>query len=255
MHELLLFGQVPAASHDQVLKIIAGIAGMQAEHVVEHHVVFKPKRAPASSRGGPIGASQAVQTHQPPPNQLNGELFHLQLIGDVAEHSEGGGTEGNAKNHVPPKAWSLCFFDLPEVPGRRPVTSRLVSSVDITQGNAFDFMDGLGYARLSEYIVDGDRVVYNNVVALLHRVVRCPQLKAEPSAAGKDGTKAPDDQTWTPLDPSSAYILQASIRVQDGSKPELMTVAINELQSFRDMLKGVVDLEVGDRLAMDPRVR
>lgn len=64
-----------------------------------------------------------------------------------------------------------------------------------------------------------------------------------------------DHSSWVSLDLSGSYILQASVRVQDGSKPESMTLGITELQAFKEMMKGVVDLEVGDRLAMDTRVK
>lgn len=43
--------------------------------------------------------------------------------------------------------------------------------------------------------------------------------------------------------------------VQDVNKPELMTRGVNELMALKDMLKGVVDINVGDRLSLDTRVR
>ena len=49
-------------------------------------------------------------------------------------------------------------------------------------------------------------------------------------------------------------MLQASALVQDGTKPESITLGINELKVFKDMMKGVVELEIGDRLALDTRV-
>ena len=58
-----------------------------------------------------------------------------------------------------------------------------------------------------------------------------------------------------PLDPSGTYILQAAVRVQDGSKMETITKATNELLALKEMLRGCVDLEMGDRLALDTRVR
>ena len=57
------------------------------------------------------------------------------------------------------------------------------------------------------------------------------------------------------VDPSGSYLIQASIRVHDGSKVELMNRATAELMNLKELLKGVVDLEMGDRLAMDTRVR
>jgi len=57
------------------------------------------------------------------------------------------------------------------------------------------------------------------------------------------------------LDPSGTYILQAAVRVQDGSKVETMTKGVIELLSLKETLKGVVEMEMGDRLALDTRAR
>lgn len=44
MHEVLLYGQVPLARHEQVLKILAGIAAMQPQTVYERHIILKQMR-------------------------------------------------------------------------------------------------------------------------------------------------------------------------------------------------------------------
>lgn len=116
----------------------------------------------------------------------------------------------------------------------------------------------------SEYGLDGHRIIHNNVILLLYRLLRPSGLesnnmnKPAPGSnieSAKSFNDVPDKSLWTPFDPSGSYILQASVRVQDGSKPEIMTLGINELQAFKDMMKGIIDLEVGDRLAMDTRVK
>jgi len=43
--------------------------------------------------------------------------------------------------------------------------------------------------------------------------------------------------------------------VQDGNKPETMTMAMNELMRLKETMKGVLDMEMGDRLALDTRMR
>lgn len=163
MHELLLFAQVPSARHDQLLSIIAGIAGMPPKNILERHVIFRPKRTPGS-KAGPVGASQVVQSQhlQAIQGQLKGELFYLQLVNDLSDSAlrkqeglqhrssprNGSSNELErkaSKGDGDPASWSLCFFDLPEVAGRRPVTSRMISSVDIIEGDAMKLMDGLGY--------------------------------------------------------------------------------------------------------------
>jgi len=117
-------------------------------------------------------------------SQLQGDLFHLQLAGEVddeqfpdedaharenaedklmkdAEESnaETRGRQGlnepssdaleNPLYDFEKQTWSLRFSDLPEVAGRRPVASRMISSVDIIDGNAIEFMDALGYKLVS----------------------------------------------------------------------------------------------------------
>jgi len=262
---------------------------MQPQRVLERHLIFKPRRTPGQ-RGAQVGGTQGVQNAQAQAlqGQLGGELYYLQLVGEVEEgefeprknasaeaagdhdetmldESESGPSEGTVKSNgdavnggegglynFAKQTWSLRFNDLPEVTGRRPVTSRLISSIDIVEGDALDFMNALGYNYVSEYVLEGHRVIHNNIVLLLHRILR---FTASPGHQGVPLKQLPPCATLKPLDPSGAYLLQASVRVQDGSKPEGMTLAINELKTFKDLMKGVVDLEVGDRLSLDTRVR
>lgn len=128
---------------------------------------------------------------------MGGDVFYLQLVGDVSkrsgrrrerrvrrggeDHGAGkkeGGEEGNVvmrgtsheedsgdgdvKGEAEDKdkdegaeadptdagsaAWTLEFRDLPDVPGKRPATSRLMYSVPIAQGNPRAFVEALGYA-------------------------------------------------------------------------------------------------------------
>jgi mediator of RNA polymerase II transcription subunit 18, fungi type len=159
MHELLLFASVPPSRHTQLLKILAGISGMQPIRVIERHLLFKPKRRPESVSGVQVGGSQGIQNPQAAVQGQVGELFYMQLVGEVQESFFGtpGGHEEQSgdfnmengseelKYDLQKQSWSLRFNDLPEVAGRRPVTSRLISSVDVIDGNAVSFMDALGY--------------------------------------------------------------------------------------------------------------
>lgn len=169
MHELLLFGQVPSERHDQLLKILAGVAAMQPHTIVERHLVFKPRRPIASGTRAPTKPGTQVQAIQ---SQIQGDLFYLQLVGNMtasaapatgdllAQLPEGGSqlavdgpsSEDNGKALAKDKAidltahpWSLEFRDLPEIQGRRPVTSRLMASVAITEGDPLGVMEALGY--------------------------------------------------------------------------------------------------------------
>ena len=85
MHELLLFGQIPASRHDQVLNILAGVAAMQPVPVLEKHLVFKPNRLPASARPVQVGGAQGIQKSQVQALQAQnqGDLFYMQLVAEA----------------------------------------------------------------------------------------------------------------------------------------------------------------------------
>ena len=86
---------------------------------------------------------------------------------------------------------------------------------------------------------------------MLYRVILAPSI-----AAREELLSFPNDvEKGRLLDPSGAYVLQVSVRVQDGSKVELVNRGMTELLNLKETLKGIVELEVGDRLAMDTRVR
>jgi len=169
MHELLLFGQVPSKRHDQLLKVLTGVAAMQPHTIVERHLVFKPRRPIASGTRAPAKPGAQVQAIQ---SQMQGDLFYLQLVGnmtasaapatgDISTQLPEGGRQlavnkasrednGNAlaKDSVidlTARPWSLEFRDLPEIQGRRPVTSRLMASVAITEGDPLGVIEALGY--------------------------------------------------------------------------------------------------------------
>ena len=105
------------------------------------------------------------------------------------------------------------------------------------------------YTRhVSTYTISGHRFTHHSTSLFLYRIgLPATASENEPISSG-----LPQGQL---LDPSGTYILQASLRVQDGSKVETMTKGVNELLGLKETLKGVVDLEIGDRLALDTRVR
>lgn len=102
----------------------------------------------------------------------------------------------------------------------------------------------------TSYYLTGHRFTHLNTLLLLIKAVMPPSQES-PEHISDTG----DLVTGQQVDPSGSYLIQASIRVQDGSKVELMNRATAELMNLKETLKGVVDLEMGDRLAMDTRVR
>ena len=159
MHELSLYSQVPASRHTQVLQILTGIAAMQPQNVVERHFVFKPARV--SAQRSQVGGSQAIQSQKSNTQaQAPKELFYMQLVcdvpqGDMNDSSHAAGFNGldsagdidvERKEPSAPdnQHWSMQFHDIPE-PGKRPVVARMLNKTDIREGDAHQFMKGLGY--------------------------------------------------------------------------------------------------------------
>ncbi|KAI9733234.1 MAG: Mediator of RNA polymerase II transcription subunit 18 [Cirrosporium novae-zelandiae] len=259
MHELLLFGHVLEAQTSQVTKVLAGISEIQPQSVLERHLIYKPRRKPGQ-RPTPVGGTQGVQSQQSQAllSQLNGELFYMQLVSDVketdfatksiTEEPASASSCFDAASH----AWKWQFRDLPEVAGRRPATSRMMAEVPFTAGNPPELIDAMGYSYVSEYLLEGSQFIYKNLILLLYRLRRLPREEQQPQAPR---TQLPPWDSLSLFDPSGGYILQASVRVQDGSKPEGMTLGVNELRNFKDLMRGVVELEVGDRLSLDARSR
>ena len=172
MHELLLFGQVSALRHNQVLNVLAGVAAMQPVPIVEKHLIFKPDKGPGLEK-----SVQASGAQEPKKNQVqvlqaqtHGELFYMQLVAEYTQTTSGGkGHEGaeadvdmdreeafeshdtsqanamDKETAMSTQKWTLQFRDIPEVSRQRPVTSRLISDVPILSGDALKFMSALDY--------------------------------------------------------------------------------------------------------------
>ncbi|MCJ1286998.1 Mediator of RNA polymerase II transcription subunit 18 [Xylographa opegraphella] len=234
----------------------------------------------------PVSQTQALQA------QMHGDVFYLRLVGNMSSSSQivsAGNSEGKVmastllengsggttnevtattENIASPESvtdlnnheWSIEFRDLPDVPGRRPVTSRLMASVPVTGGDPIHVMDSLGYNYVSEYLIQGYQLIHNNIILFLQLpYVVAPELQTE-SGNGLPPAPIPVEKlsspgNFKPLDSGGTFVLQASVRVQDGTKPESMAIAISELTDFRDLMRGIVEMEVGDRLALDTRSR
>lgn len=106
---------------------------------------------------------------------------------------------------------------------------------------------------VTEYVVEGEIFIYNDIVIFLHRVLHYP-------AAGDQELREPRRElpafkNLTPLEKSGSYVLQASIVVQDGGNQETMKTASQHLFGLREQLKTIVRLEQAERLALDTRAK
>lgn len=166
MHELLLFAQVPPSQLPHLLKILAGISAMQPAPLLEHHLVFKPTRAPGSFPAPKPGKPGAALS-----TQLSNDIFYLQLVGhlsdDLTGSAAGDGADPDLEKRLRDDAaaleaagvrgrvdeiefgkrpWTLEFRDLPEVQAKRPATARLMTSVPVVEGDPRRFVEAMGYA-------------------------------------------------------------------------------------------------------------
>lgn len=254
MHELSLYGQLPESRHDQLLNIIAGVAAMQPQRVLQRYIIYKPTRdavAPTRQIGGTQAAINVKA--QAAAQQAQKDLFHLKLVQNMQEKENG---------FMHDDTWSIQFEDIPEPGARRQVTARLVNLTElkIVSDDGPDpqnYMKALGYTYVSEYLVEGYQVVHQNVVARLHRILYLPHPgeNNKPLATRQPLRSLPPLSGLQQLDATGGYVLKASLLVGDFGKPDIVQKGTNELIRFKELLKGVVDMNPAERLSLDTRVK
>ncbi|KAJ5585231.1 Mediator of RNA polymerase II transcription subunit 18 [Penicillium hispanicum] len=274
MHELLLFASVPVHQHHELLQQLAGLTAMQPRHTLERRLVFKAYRKPGLAAAR-TGASQDLQSGdlQKVNKMLNGGMFYTQVVGPVVEKDFGSsaatgdpdtdtqmaGMEDSKPQPQPGKSydfesqlWKLEFRDIPEAGTRSAVTSRLMASAGLPRGDIVPAMNAWGYGFVTEYLVEGDVFIHNDIVLFLHRVLHYPTGEQE---SREPRRQLPAFKDMTPLEKSGSYVLQASTTVQDGSHQETMRAASQHLFGLREQLKSAVRLEQADRLSLDTRAK
>jgi len=156
MHELLLYGQVPASRHDQVLKILAGVAAAQPRRILQRCILYKPQREPEEPglnvrRGG----TQNVAVKQTKPASAAAALYYTKLVQKLEEgdfgtedglpKADGKVLSADVKDGEGPK-WSIRWEDLPDT-GDRGVSIRQTSTTDVVSGNPHAQMIATGPSR------------------------------------------------------------------------------------------------------------
>jgi len=104
--------------------------------------------------------------------------------------------------------------------------------------------------QIQQLLIEGHRFILGNVILFLHRYRRFPAT----TAAQLDDELPPWDKMQL-LDPSGAYLLQATVRLSDGANADIVNLGLGELEGVQNTLKGVVDLAVPERLSLDTRVK
>ncbi|KAL4900574.1 mediator of RNA polymerase II transcription subunit 18 [Aspergillus multicolor] len=266
MHELLLFASVPSYQHHELLQQLTGLTAMQPRHSLERRLIFKATRKPglAHTRGGASQGADIIRLNK----MLNGQMFYTQVVGPLSEANFDGkpsssesqdasmfGTDeatGSSYDYDS-QPWKLEFRDIPEAGIRSTITARLAASAALPKGDVVPSMNAWGYSFVTEYVVEGDVFIHNDIVIFLHRVLQYPVHPGqEPHEPRR---QLPSFRDLSPLERTGSYILQAAITVQDGSNQELMRTASQHLFGLREQLKSAVRLEHADRLSLDTRAK
>ncbi|KAL4948736.1 mediator complex, subunit Med18 [Aspergillus filifer] len=265
MHELLLFASVPSHQHHELLQQLTGLTAMQPRHRLERRLIFKATRKPGlvNARGGASQGADLVRLNK----MLNGQMFYTQVVGPISEADFDAKPSSSENTDAPmsgmaeaagssydydSQPWKLEFRDIPEAGTRSTITARLAASATLPKGDIVTPMSAWGYSFVTEYVVEGDFFIHNDIVIFLHRVLQYPNHGQEPREPRRE---LPSYRDLTPLEKTGGYILQAAITVQDGSNQELMRTASQHLFGLREQLKSAVRLEHADRLSLDTRAK
>jgi mediator of RNA polymerase II transcription subunit 18 len=119
------------------------------------------------------------------------------------------------------------------------------------------------------YFTENARVIHGNVIITLTRTYvpatpPAPPTEAGQAAEGRAGIAHGDEVFGTPfpreglklVDENAGWVMQAAVRVvRSTTDVESVDVGVAELRALREHLKGVCELEVVERFALDTRVR
>ena len=101
----------------------------------------------------------------------------------------------------------------------------------------------------TEYVLEASRFIWRNVVVQLQRILVSPSQSTSVAAT------LPVFSDLKPLDASDSYIVQATVRLENGADPKLRQRGQRDLDDFQERMKGVVDMRPADRLSLDTRVK
>lgn len=150
------------------------------------------------------------------------------------------------------RAWSWRHYAVPD-PNTKAITLRATTQTSVPYASyptPASFAESRDFRPLpgGVYVVHGQQWIHYNVILLLHQVFHAP-----PEAAAR--LEPADIEKLKPLDGSGAYVLEARLMVEEGVKNEVMTRAISELVSFKDSMRGCVEMRTVERLSLDTRAK
>ncbi|KAF2150565.1 hypothetical protein K461DRAFT_269997 [Myriangium duriaei CBS 260.36] len=240
MHSLSLYAQIPSSRHTQALNILAGISGTQPRETYSHTLIYAPLRAATDPNVISKKSNAAGQQQQQ-------QLSYVQLESEVTQ-ADFGSNSGTVHD------FTITTQDTPEPETRNLVLRRVTTEPEhLSQDDAkARFSQGSKYKFITDFVQEGHVLVHNDVILRLRRVL-C--FKPATGAAGLDRAEMPPLSELVLLDASGAWMLEATVRVEDRSKTALVRAASDQLQALRTELRGAIELRVPERLAMITRVR
>jgi len=150
-----------------------------------------------------------------------------------------------------PQGQKVRYVETPE-PETKAFILRRVEESDVTPDDLQKYSDPNKFSKVGDYYIEGQRLTCRDLAISLYRHI-LPDQADDGTTEGKvdvfklDGMKL--------LDPSGAFIVEATVRIDDRTKPALVQTATEELNWFRSETKGSIDMRVPERLSLDTRVR
>lgn len=154
--EALLYGTVPAARHDQVVKILTGITGQQPRRLLQRCIVYKPLREPEEPgsnlrRGGTQNIiSRPADKKKEEKSTAQAALYYTKLIQRLSEDDFDADEQGSllsADTHDDDGTkWSMLWEDALDT-GDRGVSVRFTNTTDILSGDPHAQMIAAGPNR------------------------------------------------------------------------------------------------------------
>ncbi|GAB7348237.1 hypothetical protein MBLNU459_g6231t2 [Dothideomycetes sp. NU459] len=214
---------------------------MQPKIIYERHIIYKPLRAIEETKPNKRFPNKPVKPQT---------ATYRQLIKMLDEDAFGKDDPVLIETGVAsPTSWTIRVQEIPEPEVKafvlRPVSEAVMNSDDLSK-----LLNPSDYNYVTEFLTEGHRLVHKNIVLSLFRILRISNEQQTVPAES-----LPSLSSLTPLDASGAFVLEARIRIEDRTKPSLISAATDELGVFRDLMKGSIDMRAPDRLALDTRVR
>jgi mediator of RNA polymerase II transcription subunit 18 len=138
MHESILYAQIPAARHKQVLHVLAGVTATQPIDFSEQHLVYQ------QTKNAEFTAPKKGQAAQP---NRAAQLSYYKLIRDCSAQED-------------PKPWRVRKEEQPEA-GVKDVISRTVGERMATEENLERFKLGSEWYKSVSYILTTKHILTN----------------------------------------------------------------------------------------------